>query len=480
MSANEVIKDKRILKNTELDDKDSFRNRMSNTDEKGRYKHVYATKPSGKYYTARNILSWVYLGIFLAMPFIKVNGMPLLQINVFEGRFIIFGKIFWPQDFFVFAVAMVAAVVFIALFTVIYGRLFCGWVCPQTVFMEMYFRKIEWLIDGNPAAQKRLKEAPWTGKKIFKRVLKHTIFFIFSFIIANTILAYIFGVDELFSMMKHPGENIGLLTGTIIFTFLFYAVFAFVRDVVCTTICPYGRLQSVLFDKDTMLVAYDYKRGEPRGKAKQKEALNLGDCVDCNKCVTVCPTGIDIRNGVQMECVGCTACIDACDEIMAKLNRPLGLIRYASENEIETGKKMKFIRPKAIGYSIILLLLVGLMSFLIVTGKSIDTNITRVAGQTYTEQANGNITNLYKAKVINKTNKELPYTFKLENINGEIIKVGNDGDVLQPETLHEINFLVNIPKDNIHDRKTEIKIGVYSGDEKVQTIKTSFLGPFKY
>ena len=479
MSDKELIIDDNLEKDYDNYNADHFRNRMSNTDKEGNYKHVYATKPIGRFYNIRTITSWLYLGIFLALPFIKVNGQPLLQLNIPEGRFIVFSKIFWPQDFFVFAVGMLAAIIFIALFTVIYGRLFCGWVCPQTIFMEMYFRKIEWLIDGTPAEQKRLKNAPWTAKKIFKRAFKHTIFFLFSFIIANTFLAYIFGVDELFAMIRNPGDNIALLIGTLIFTFVFYAVFAYVRDIVCTTVCPYGRLQSVLFDKDTMQVAYDYKRGEPRGKVKKKETQNLGDCVDCNKCVVVCPTGIDIRNGVQMECVGCTACIDACDDIMVKLNRPKGLIRYASENEIAHGKKFKLNSPKIIGYSLILIILLALMSFLIASGKSIDTNITKAAGQLYTEQPNGKITNLYNAKIINKTNKPLPYSFKLENIQGEIVKVGDDKGLLQPEKIHEITFLINIEKEKIHGRKTEVEVGVYSENKKVETVKINFLGPFK-
>lgn len=458
--------------------RNSFRNRMSNTDNEGHYKHIYATKPSGKFYNIRTILSWLYLAIFIGLAFIKINGQPLLQINIPEGKFIVFSKIFWPQDFFVFAVGMLAAIVFIALFTVIFGRLFCGWVCPQTIFMEMYFRKIEWLIDGNPSQQKRLKEAPWTGRKIFKRLLKHSIFLLFSFIIANTFLAYIVGVDHLFAMMKNPGGYLGTLIGLIVFSLVFYAVFAFVRDIVCTTICPYGRLQSVLFDKDTMLVAYDYKRGEPRGKAKKQQEHNLGDCIDCNKCVVVCPTGIDIRNGVQMECVGCTACIDACDDIMLKVNRPTGLIRYASENEIENGKKFHF-NAKVMGYSLILIVLIALMAFLIASGKSIDTNITRAAGQLYTEQSNGQLSNLFNAKIINKTNKELPYTLKLENIKGEIVKVGKTQNTLQPETMEEITFFINIDKNEIKKRKTEVVVGVYSGNDLIEKVKTTFLGPFK-
>ncbi len=457
---------------------EAFRNRMSNTDEKGKYKHVYASKPKGKFYNIRTILSYVYLLLFVGLPFIKVNGQPLILLNFPAGKFILFSKVFWPQDFFIFAIGMIAAIIFIALFTVIFGRLFCGWICPQTIFMEMFFRKIEWVIEGTPAEQKRLNAAPWTGKKIFKKTLKHVVFFLFSFIIANTFLAYIVGVDELYDMIKHPAANIGTLVALLAFTGVFYAVFAFVRDIVCTTICPYGRLQSVLFDKDTMQVAYDYKRGEPRGKVKKREENNLGDCIDCNRCVVVCPTGIDIRNGVQMECVGCTACIDACDEMMIKVNRPTGLIRYASENEIADKKKFH-LNFKVKGYSFILLLLLGVMTYLIASGKSIDTNITRAQGQLYTEQQDGKITNLYNAKIINKTNKLQSYKMKVEGIDAEVKMVTDDKALLKPEAINEVTFFINIDKSKLRERKTDLLVGVYNDGELVETVKTTFLGPFK-
>lgn len=457
---------------------EAFRNRMSNTDEKGKYKHVYASKPKGKFYNIRTILSYVYLLLFIGLPFIKVNGQPFILLNFPAGKFILFSKVFWPQDFFIFAIGMIAAIIFIALFTVIFGRLFCGWICPQTIFMEMFFRKIEWAIEGTPAEQKRLNAAPWTGKKILKKTLKHAVFFLFSFIIANTFLAYIVGVDQLYDMIKHPAANIGTLVALLAFTGVFYAVFAFVRDIVCTTICPYGRLQSVLFDKDTMQVAYDYKRGEPRGKVKKREENNLGDCIDCNRCVVVCPTGIDIRNGVQMECVGCTACIDACDEMMIKVNRPTGLIRYASENEIADKKKFH-LNFKVKGYSFILLLLLGVMTYLIASGKSIDTNITRAQGQLYTEQPDGKITNLYNAKIINKTNKPQSYKMKVEGIDAEVKMVTDDKALLKPEAINEVTFFINIDKSKLRERKTDLLVGVYNDGELVETVKTTFLGPFK-
>ena len=457
---------------------ESFRDRHSNTTQDGKRKWIYALKPKGKFYSYRSYLSWFYLLIFFAIPFIKVNGMPLLQLNFPEGKFILFTKIFWPNDFFIFAVAMISSIIFVALFTIIYGRMFCGWVCPQTVFMEFVFRPIEWLIEGNPAQQKKLDAGPWTSEKITKKVLKHSIYFLISFLIAHTFLAYILGVDEVFKIIKEPfTDHIGLFFGLLFFTGLFYIVFAYIRDIVCTTICPYGRLQSVLFDKDTMQVSYDYSRGEPRGKIVKGQETNLGDCIDCKLCVQVCPTGIDIRNGVQMECVGCTACIDACNGVMKRINRPLGLIRFASENEIVKKEKLHFnFRMKA--YTGILLVLIGLMTFLIATRKSVDTTISRVKGQLYQEIGTDSLSNLFAAKIINKTKTDVPYEFRLENIPGTVRMINAHKMILQAETVNDASFFLDIPKKEIKKRTTDILVGVYSNGKKIQTVKSKFLGPF--
>lgn len=457
----------------------SFRDRHSNTTDSGKRKWVYALKPpsKGKFYRYRSYLAWFYLLIFFVLPFIKVNGMPLVMINFPDGKFILFSKIFWPQDFIIFAVAMVSMIIFIALFTIIYGRLFCGWVCPQTVFMEFVFRKIEWLIEGNPAKQKKLDQGPWTSEKIWKKALKHFIFIAFSLLIAHTFLAYILGIDEVFKIIREPlSQHLGLFFGLLFFTALFYFVFAYVRDIVCTTICPYGRLQGVLFDKDTMQVAYDYGRGEPRGKIVKGVEQNLGDCVDCKLCVQVCPTGIDIRDGVQMECVSCTACIDACDSVMEKINRPLGLIRFASENEIAKKEKFHFnARMKA--YTGILIVLLGLMTYLVATRKSVDTYITRATGQLYQEVGTDTLSNLYQAKIINKTKDEFPIDLKLEDMPG-VIKMVAHTPLLKKESLNEAAFFVQIDKKGIKKRSSKINIGVYKNGEKIQTVTTTFLGPF--
>lgn len=457
---------------------ESFRDRISSVDEKGGRSWVYALKPHGKFYNYRIILTIFYLLLFFGLPFIKVNGMPFVQFNIPEGKFILFSKIFWPQDFYIFAIAMITFIIFIALFTVVYGRLFCGWVCPQTIFMEMVFRPIEWLIEGNPAKQKLLDKGKWTLEKIWKKLLKHLIFFAISFLIANTFLSYIFGTTKLFKIISEPLSNhLALFFGLIAFTIVFYIVFAFIREIVCTTICPYGRLQGVLFDKDTMLVAYDYKRGEERGKFKKNEERVLGDCIDCNQCVNVCPTGIDIRNGTQLDCTNCTACMDACDFMMEKVNLPKGLIRYASENGIAEGKKLTFT-PKIKAYSVLLIILLCVLTVLLITRNSVEAHITRTGGQLYQELPDNKLSNLYNAKIINKTNKSFPVELKVEDFEGKIKIIGNSVLNLKAENLNEVTFFIILDKKFIHEHSTKINVGVYQNGVKIETVKTNFLGPF--
>lgn len=456
----------------------TYRDRVSTVTDKGKRNWIYALKPKGKWYTYRKIIAYFYLAIFFIMPFIKVNGLPFMMINLPKGKFILFSKIFWPQDFFIFAIGMITFIFFIVLFTIAFGRLFCGWVCPQTIFMEFVFRPIEWLIEGSPSQQKKLNESGDTMQKTGKKILKHVIFFLVSFIIAHTFLSYILGVDEVIKIIKEPvTENIGLLFGLIIFTFLFYAVYAYVREIVCTTICPYGRLQGVMVDKNTMGVSYDYQRGEPRGLYKKNITREFGDCISCNKCVHVCPTGIDIRNGSQMECVGCTACIDACNSVMDVMKFDRGLIRYASENEISSGSKFVFTtRMKA--YTVLLGVLLVAMSFMIASRKTVDAYISRAGGQLYQEMPNGTISNLFEAKIINKTKQEMPVTFALEGIEGTVKLVGENKITLKAEDVTKCSFFIEIPKENIPKHSTKITIGVFSNDTKIQTLKIKFLGPF--
>ncbi len=453
----------------------TFRDRVPTVTDNGKRNWIYALKPKGKFYQWRSLLSWLYIVVFFSMPFISINGNPMLQLNVVEGKFSILGMIFWPQDFFIFGIAMVTFIVFIVLFTMIFGRIFCGWACPQTIFMEMLFRKIEWWIEGNPNQQRTLDKAPWNANKITRKLAKHLLFFLLSFVIANTFLAYIIGKDALLKIVTEPiSMHPGGLIAILFFTGAFYGVYAFIRELVCTVICPYGRLQSVLLDKDSIVVAYDYKRGEQRGKGK-RPAEGLGDCIDCNQCVVVCPTGIDIRNGTQMECINCTACIDACNNIMTRLNLPEGLIRYASENQLAENKKFRFTAKMKV-YTGILLLLITVMGFTLATRSDVEAKILRAKGQLYQEVGTDSLSNLYNIIMVNKTHEPVPIHLVAENMHGVIKFVGKKHMIVPKEGQGEAMFFLIINKKELKTRETEIRVGVYQNGAKIKTIKTSFLG----
>lgn len=456
----------------------SFRDSVATIDKEGKRNYILPKKPKGKLYNWRTVASLVYLAVFFTLPFIKVDGQPFFMFNVLERKFIFFGQVFWPQDFFIFAIGLLTFMVFIILFTVVFGRVFCGWACPQTIFMEMVFRKIEYWLDGDSTAQRKLKEMPWNGYKIRKRVTKMIVFFAISFIIANFFLAYLIGMDSVLAMVKQGvAANMGTFISLLGFTSVFFFVYYWFREQACIVVCPYGRLQGVLLDKKSIVVAYDYVRGEPRGKVKKAEEdmAPKGDCIDCAACVRVCPTGIDIRNGTQLECVNCTACIDACDEIMVKVNKPTGLIRYESEENIAHSRKTKF-NWRIAGYSIVLLVLVSVLSILIITRDDVDARILRTAGQMFTRDQDGRISNIYNIKLANKTHKDIPMTLKLENIKGEITVVGKNL-VVPKESYFQTPFFVKIDRSLITRRKTPIVLGVYEGNKKIKTVNTTFLGP---
>jgi cytochrome c oxidase accessory protein FixG len=454
----------------------SFRDSIATIDQEGKRKWLYPQKPGGRLYRLRALFTVLYLVIFFGLPFIHVDGDPLFLFNFAERKFILFGMIFWPQDFFIFGIGMLIFIVFIALFTVIYGRVFCGWACPQTVFMEMLFRRIEYWIIGDAAHQRALKKAPWNARKITGVSLKHAAFFALSFVIALTFLSYIIGVRSLFTIISEPwSQHIGGIVSLLVFTTVFFFVYAWFREQVCIIMCPYGRMQGVLLDRNSIVVAYDYVRGEPRHKFTKRAEVVRGDCIDCGLCVKVCPTGIDIRNGTQLECINCTACIDACDSIMQSVKLPPGLIRYDSETGIKEKKKLRFTGRMA-AYTAVLAVLVIIETTLIATRTDYDAVVLRARGMLYQERENNQVSNLYMIKLINKTREEMPVELKPENFNGKIQVMGKPLSV-QPEGISQGQFFAYLDKKDIRKRKTTLRIAVLSRGKKIKTIKTTFFGP---
>ncbi len=460
---------------------DEFRDSIATVDSEGRRRWIYPKMPSGKYHNWRILVTIVLLSLLFAGPFIKINGQPLLLMNIIERKFVILGQAFWPQDFVLLAVVLMTFFVFIILFTVVFGRIWCGWLCPQTLFMEMVFRKIEYWIEGDATSQRRLAKEPLSFKKIGKKTLKHFLFISISVLIAHTLMAYIVGIENTLSIISNsPSENIAGFIGITSFSGIFYGLFAKFREQACIAVCPYGRLQGVLLGKDSIVVAYDWIRGEPRGhlRKNQKADAPLGDCVDCKLCVHVCPTGIDIRNGTQLECVNCTACMDACDDVMIKIGKPKGLIRYASINSITNGI-LNLITPRVIGYSIVLVALIGLLSFALITRSDVETTILKVPGTLYQREP-GFITNLYNVEFVNKTFGEMNLHLKVESPEfATIMKADGKAIIVPAEGLVKSVYFIKIPESKVTNARTVIELGIYKDDKLIETVKAKFIGPVK-
>jgi len=462
-------------KNTNFDE--SFRDKISTVNREGKREYVFPKMPKGKLHTYRLVVSWFLLAVFFLMPLVRMNGEPYFLLDVISRRFILFGQIFWPQDTYLFAIMMLTMVVFIVVFTVALGRLWCGWACPQTIFMEMVFRKIEYMIEGNAAQQRKLKKQNWNFEKIWKRALKYIIFMVISLAISVTLFAWVIGTDKLSDMFGQPlAENKAAFIAMFLLAGFFLFVYSWFREQVCVILCPYGRLQSVLLDSNTILVAYDYNRGEPRGnyrKDEDRSEVGKGDCIDCKACVEVCPTAIDIRNGTQLECVNCTACIDACNQTMERIGKPKGLIRFDSEKGISVGTKIK-LNARLIAYISVLTALLIFLGVLIFSRTDIETTILRTPGLLFQKQPDGKISNLYNIKVVNKKREKFSLDVRLISPKGEVMMPSGDMVVKEAASTEGV-FLVYLKEEDVKG-KIPITLGVYSGEKLIEKIEVTFVG----
>lgn len=465
-----------------------FRDSISTVQESGKRVWLYPKKPRGKYYTWRKYVAALLVLLLFAAPLIHIEGRQFILLNVADRKFHIFGQPFWPQDFHLLVLLMVIGVIFVSVFTVAYGRIFCGWICPQTVFLEMIFRPLEYWIEGDRNAQKRLNNQPWTRDKIRKKALKWVLYYLISVLISIVFMSYVMGSKEVFLHLKTPLEHTTTSLFLLIFSGVFYFVFAWFREQVCIIACPYGRLQGVLLDKDSVVVAYDHVRGEKekgRGKINRKEdrpKSGKGDCIDCKLCVDVCPTGIDIRNGTQLECVNCTACIDACNEVMQKVRFPTNLIRYTSLRQIHQDSRFRWTnRLKA--YSLLLTLLMGVFVFLMFSRSDLETGLFRIPGQLYTlNKDTKTLQNVFTYKIVNKTTEPLDslYFVLLNQSEGNIYTVNKSNISLEAEKILDGTVFIELPTHAWTGKPQKLNVGIFRQNKLIDKTTVRFTGPRTY
>lgn len=448
-----------------------FRDRPNNIDAAGQRKWIRAKQPKGKWYTRRNLVGYVLIIFLILAPFLKIGGHPFMLFDILNRKFFIFGMMVFAEDTYILALVMAVTVVFIVLFTVVFGRVWCGWACPQTLFLELVYRKIEFLFDGNGRNNKARNFSPATLK--IRSLLKHSLYLAVSLFFTNVFLMWIIGPQQLFKIISEPVST--HLTGfgaMLALSLFYYWIYAYFREQVCTFFCPYGRMQGVLLDSHSIAVMYDFKRGEPRNPK-----VNVGgDCINCKQCIAVCPTGIDIRNGSQLECIHCAACIDECNAVMRKIDKPQNLIRYDSYRGIELGKR-SLVNARSVAYSVVLLMLVVLLAFTVSRRSAIDVTMWRAQGTLYQQLDNETYSNIYQIMFLNKGDEQLDLTLRLiDSPPGEISFAG-DKVTLPPNGKLKEALIVKMKKQALTGKETPLKIGLFSGDQLKATVTTNFLGP---
>lgn len=450
-----------------------YRNRISTVDSQGKRRWVYPKRPKGRMYNIRTAISVVLFVFLFAAPFISIGGEPLVLLNFLERRFVLLGIVFWPQDLSLLVLFVLSGCVGIILFTAVFGRLWCGFACPQIVLMEMLFRRIEYAIDGGPNEQRRLAGLPWNGEKVRKRLLKHVLFFLISLVLGHALLAYVIGGPQTLAFIaRPPREHLMSLSAVLALSAVMYFVFSWFREQACAVVCPYGRFQSVLVDDNSFAIHYDEGRGEPRfslgarkAAAMRGEIVGAGSCVDCDQCTSVCPTGIDIRNGWQLECVGCMSCLDACNAVMDKTGQARGLIRMTSAQSLR-GKARFRITLRIALYFILFIALTSIATLQFVRRPSLHAVLTRAPGSLAMKTADGRIANRYELTLINVTRAQRRITLTLGDKGGEI-KMAMPAVELEPQGVRKLQFFALLPAEDPVTSGRSITLALHERDGRV-------------
>jgi cytochrome c oxidase accessory protein FixG len=447
---------------------------LSTMNRDGSRRRIRPKLSKGRYYRGRFLTAWGLILGFCLIPILKFNGKPLMLFDITRREFTLFGSTFLPTDSFLLMLLLFSIFVGIFLVTAIWGRVWCGWGCPQTVYMEFVYRPLEVFIEGGRNQQIKTDKTGISGR----RLIKHVVFFIVSAFLANTFLAYFVGWDRLLGWMTSPPTQhplaFGVMVGT---TLLMFGDFGWFREQTCILACPYGRFQSVLLDQQSLIVGYDEARGEPRQPWRKKEERTGGDCIDCGRCVTTCPTGIDIREGgLQMECIACTQCIDACDDVMEKIGKPRGLVRYTSQTELESGKR-KFIRPRLVVYSVMLLIMFSALGFSLVGKSTADVTILRGLGAPFSVLPSGEVSNQIRIKIANRSGEDRSYAFELVDAEGLTLVAPENPLIVAAGDSQMTGAFITTQPSSFTDGVIEITLHVTDGVDFAEDRPYRILGP---
>ena len=380
---------------------------------------IHAREVSGTFTRLRKTAAWVLLGIFYLLPWLNWGERQAVLFDLPARKFYLFGLTLWPQDFIFLALLLIIAALSLFFFTALAGRLWCGFACPQTVWTEA-FVWMEQITEGKFSKRKKLDKAPWTTDKFLRKGAKQVLWITFAALTGLTFVGYFTPIEVLVSKLASFSLGPWETFWVVFYGFATYGKAGFMREQVCKYMCPYARFQSAMFDRDTLIITYDEKRGEPRGHRRRQSdprAQGLGDCIDCTLCVQVCPTGIDIRKGLQYECIACAACIDACDQVMDKVGYDRGLIRYSTEHALQ-GEATKVLRPRVIVYGVLLTVLLGALGTAVVTRTPLSLDVVRDRNALYRELPNGSVENSYQLKIINKDSESHRYRITVSGLEG--------------------------------------------------------------